>query len=202
MRRQGQLDLWSLLPRRRPKQPKVSPPEPKPVGTARSRLGSSGRSEGPKPGSMGAKYHAMERDLLTRYGVRVRKWRSSMSGVAWEVHYRDGTISRLIEAPKPRGPMSAAVFCHEIGHHAIGFKTYKPRCLEEYHAWEWSLRTMAQYELNVTQRVRDRMHDSLHYAVLKAARRGLKRLPSELSPYVAPRVGSPRCRLESGKPIA
>ncbi len=148
------------------------------------------------------KYLAMERELLAQYGVRVRKWRSSMSGVAWEVHYRDGTVSRLIESPRPKGPMSAAVFCHEIGHHAIGFKTYRPRCLEEYHAWAWSLRTMAQYELNITQSVRDRMHDSLHYAVLKAARRGLKTLPIELEPFVRPRKGSPRAAAEIGKQIA
>ena len=38
--------------------------------------------------------------------------------------------------------MSAAIFCHEIGHHAIGFTRYKPRCLEEYHAWAWSFAEM------------------------------------------------------------
>lgn len=151
---------------------------------------------------MQSKYLAMERELLAKYGVRVRKWRTSMSGVAWEVHYRDGTVSRLIESPRPKGPMSAAVFCHEIGHHAIGFKTYRPRCLEEYHAWAWSLRTMAQYDLNITQRVRDRMHDSLHYAVLKAERRGLKSLPVELEPFACPRTPSPRASTEIGKQIA
>ena len=55
--------------------------------------------------------------MLQKYEIRVRKWRSSMSGIAWYVTYRSGKIQRLIEAPRPKGPMSAAVFLHEIGHH-------------------------------------------------------------------------------------
>lgn len=194
-----QLDLWSLLPSRR--KPKLEKTLPKSAPTVTTRVRAV-RPNGPKPGTMQHKYLVMERELLAEYGVRVRKWRTSMSGVAWEVHYRDGTVSRLIESPRPKGPMSAAVFCHEIGHHAIGFKTYRPRCLEEYHAWAWSLRTMAQYELNITQSVRDRMHDSLHYAVLKAERRGLKSLPAELEPFARPRSRSPRANAGIGKPIA
>lgn len=136
---------------------------------------------------MQARYEEITREMLARYGVRVRKWRSSMSGVAWQVTYQDGSVSKLIESPKPKGPMSAAIFLHEIGHHAIGFGTYKPRCLEEYYAWKFSIETMRELELNVTDRVMERMHDSLHYAIEKAARRGLKRLPGELTPYVQPR---------------
>ncbi len=137
----------------------------------------------PNPDSAQARYDLMTRTMLARYGVRVRKWRSGMCGVAWQVTYQDGTISRLIEAPRPKGPMSAAVFLHEIGHHAIGFHTYSPRCLEEYHAWKYAIDQMAAWDLNITQRVHDRMHDSLHYAVEKARRRGLKVLPPELEPY-------------------
>jgi len=136
---------------------------------------------------MQLKYEQATREMLARYGVRVRKWRTSMSGVAWQVTYRDGSVSRLIESPRPKGPMSAAIFLHEIGHHAIGFGTYKPRCLEEYYAWKFSIEAMHELGLNVTDRVHERMHDSLHYAVEKARRRGLKRLPSELLPYVQPR---------------
>lgn len=146
------------------------------------------------------RYEAMTRAMLARYGVRVRKWRGGMSGVAWQVTYRDGTVSRLIEAPRPKGPMSAAVFLHEIGHHAIGFSTYKPRCLEEYHAWKYALEQMEAWELNVTQRVHDRMHDSLHYAVEKARRRGLKDLPVELRPYARARPGRGRARLAEQDP--
>ncbi|MGV6814119.1 MAG: hypothetical protein ACWA5W_03805, partial [Phycisphaerales bacterium] len=126
--------------------------------------------------------------MLAKHGVRVRKWRSSMSGVAWQVTYRDGSVSKLLESPKPKGPMSAAIFLHEIGHHAIGFGTYKPRCLEEYYAWKFSIDTMHELGLNVTDRVHERMHDSLHYALEKALRRGLKNIPDELLPYQSPRI--------------
>lgn len=135
-------------------------------------------------GAMGEKYDAMMRELLTLHGVRVRKWRTAMSGVAWCVRYRDGRLVRLIEAPRPVGPMSAAVFCHEIGHHAIGFDVYKPRCLEEYHAWAWAIAEMQRRGLNVTDKVRERMTKSLEYAVAKSLRRGIKSLPPELSPYI------------------
>lgn len=179
--RMTQLNLWSLLGGTR---------RPAPAAPARVKVDVPAPSlpVAPRATPMQQRYDHMTKDLLKIHGVRVRKWRSSMSGVAWQVSYRDGTMSRLIESPRPRGPMSAAVFCHEIGHHAIGFHTYRPRCLEEYHAWAWSLRTMAQYELNITQSVRDRMHDSLHYAIAKAKRRGLKAIPDELIPYLQPRI--------------
>ncbi|MBC7835676.1 MAG: hypothetical protein H7Y88_11340 [Phycisphaerales bacterium] len=113
-----------------------------------------------------------------------------MSGVAWYVTYKDGRIQRLIEAPKPKGPMSMAVFLHEIGHHAIGFDKYKPRCLEEYHAWAWAISTMEAGGLNVTDAVRARMYRSLWYAVEKAKRRGIRVIPPELTPYLE---RPPRC---------
>lgn len=79
--------------------------------------------------------------------------------------------------------MSCAIFLHEIGHHVIGFRIYRPRCLEEYHAWKWSLDTMRELGFNVTKSVEKRMAESLRYAVAKARRRGLKKLPTELIPY-------------------
>ncbi len=121
--------------------------------------------------------------MLQRYSVRVRKWRSSMSGVAWQLKYTDGRLVNLIESPRPKGPMSIAVFLHEIGHHAIGFNRYKPRCLEEYHAWMWALGAMEHHGLNITDAVRHRIALSLWYAVSKARRRGLAQLPPELEPY-------------------
>lgn len=135
------------------------------------------------PASMEERYDAVTRLMLERYSIRVRKWRTSMSGLAWCLTYRDGSLKRLIEAPRPRGPMSAAVFLHEIGHHAIGFNVYKPRCLEEFHAWRWSLEAMEAHGLNVTEQVRYRMHLSLWYAVAKARRRGLRVVPAELEPF-------------------
>lgn len=134
--------------------------------------------------SMQARYDAVTRLMLEGHRIRVRKWRKGMSGIAWYVKYRDGTIQRLIEAPRPKGPMSAAIFLHEVGHHAIGFHTYKPRCLEEYHAWRWSLEAMERHGLNITDAVRLRMHRSLWYAVQKARRRGIKEIPAELAPFV------------------
>jgi hypothetical protein len=133
---------------------------------------------------MQTRYDAMTRDMLAKYGVRVRRWRTAMSGIAWELRYHDGRTARLIESPRPKGPMSAAIFLHEIGHHAIGFNTYKPRCLEEYYAWAFALEHMDKLNLNITDNVRRRMHNSLHYAVQKARRRGIKAIPAELEPYL------------------
>ncbi len=129
------------------------------------------------------RYEALIEEMKQAYGLRVRRWRTSMTGCAWIVRYHNGRESRLIEAPYPRGPMSAAIFLHEVGHHAIGFRTYSPRCLEEYHAWRWSLEAMRQRGLNVTPAVERRMAESLHYAVAKAKRRGLKNVPEELVPF-------------------
>jgi len=137
-----------------------------------------------RPASAQARYDQIVEEMLGKYDVRVRKWRTSMSGIAWYVTYKDGRVSRLIEAPRPKGPMSVAVFLHEIGHHAIGFNVYKPRCREEYYAWAWAIARMEELGLNVTESVRHRMHLSLWYAVDKARRRGIKQVPEELAPYM------------------
>jgi hypothetical protein len=134
--------------------------------------------------TMQDKYDAIVIEMKQAYGVRIRKWRSNSTGCAWEIRYANGTTNRLLESPYPRGPMSCAIFLHEIGHHAIGFGTYRPRCLEEFYAWKWALDTMRSRGLNVTPPVEKRMADSLRYAVAKARRRGLAQLPQELEPYV------------------
>jgi len=170
------LTLWDLVRKVLP-HPAPSPPK-RPVSRQR-----------PSPATretMDERYDRITRQVIEQHSVRVRRWRSSMSGIAWEVVYHDGRVNKLIEAPRPRGPMSAAVFLHEIGHHAIGFGIYRPRCLEEYHAWAFSLAKMEELGLNVTEAVRRRMHDSLHYAIGKARRRGLRQLPAELEPFVKP----------------
>jgi hypothetical protein len=138
---------------------------------------------------MEERYDRVVNEMLGRYQVKVRRWRKAMSGVAWEWRYQDGTRKRMIESPRPRGPMSAAIFLHEIGHHAIGFDRYKPRCLEEYHAWMWALEAMREHELNITESVMHRVRESLWYAVRKAERRGIRGLPPELEAY---RVRPPR----------
>ncbi len=134
-----------------------------------------------------ANYERMTREMLATHGVRVRRWRTSMSGIAWTVTYQDGKVVRLIESPKPKGPMSAAIFLHEIGHHAIGIGAFKPRCLEEYHAWRFALEEMARQGIAITERVEKRRRDSLRYAVGKAMRRGIRDVPAELQEFVPTR---------------
>jgi hypothetical protein len=186
MVREAAQTLWDLIvPRGRAAAAGRVPMSSASVGRRRSKPARTARAAAaPGPDSMAAAYERVTRAMLSRYGVRVRKWRSGMSGVAWQVTYQDGTVARLIEAPRPRGPMSAAVFLHEIGHHAIGFGTYKPRCLEELKAWEFSLAAMREHGLNVTEAVERRMRESMEYAVGKATRRGIKGLPSEVAAYL------------------
>ncbi|MFN8729408.1 MAG: hypothetical protein ACK5Z4_06025 [Planctomyces sp.] len=150
------------------------------------------RAAQPASDTAQARYDAVVKLMLDQHGIRVRRWRNSMSGVAYEVAYRDGSTARFIESPRPKGPMSAAIFLHEIGHHAIGFNRYKPRCLEEYHAWAWSLRAMEEHGLSITDAVRRRMHQSLHYAIGKATRRGIRAVPPELHPFMSRPPRSPR----------
>ena len=133
---------------------------------------------------MRERYDALVDEMKRTYEIRIRKWRSSSSGCAWVVRYDNGDERRLIEAPYPKGPMSCAIFLHEVGHHAIGFGTYRPRCLEEYHAWQWAIQTMRAKGLNVTAAVEKRMAESLRYAVQKARKRGLKSIPPQLGAYV------------------
>lgn len=188
--------LLLLFPTKRRRRAKVVAAPPSPEGAEATQAIAENevavpptRSSAPpaRPTSkvrMQDRYDQLVIEMKTRYGFRIRKWRQSMSGCAWMVKYEDGKVVRLIESPYPRGPMSAAIFLHEVGHHAIGFGVYKPRCLEELRAWEWSLQAMATHGLNITPRVHARMQESMRYAVAKALRRGLKRLPADLVPYL------------------
>jgi len=144
--------------------------------------------------TMKDRYELITTTMISKYHLHINKWRTSTTGCAWIITNPDGSQTRFIESPQPKGPMSAAVFLHEVGHHAIGLGTYRPRCLEEYKAWEWSLNTMQQYNLNITPAVRKRVHDSLHYALQKALRRGLKNIPEELLPFIKPIKTSPSIR--------
>jgi len=131
-----------------------------------------------------AKYDALVEKMKDTYGFRILKWRSSMSGCAWELKDKQGNISRLIESPYPRGPMSCVVFLHEVGHHAIGFHVYRPRCLEEYYAWEWAFKAMKANDISLTVNVCKRRDNAIRYAVSKALRRGLQSIPDELISYL------------------
>lgn len=131
-----------------------------------------------------AKYDALVEQMKETYGFSIRKWRSSMSGCAWELKDKHGNITRMLESPYPKGPMSCAIFLHEVGHHAIGFHVYKPRCLEEYYAWEWSINAMEANGIRVTENVLKRRDYSLRYALAKALRRRLRKVPAELVQYL------------------
>jgi hypothetical protein len=123
----------------------------------------------------------MVRELKTRYKISIRKWRKHMSGVAYELTYADGRIKRLISAPRPRSPVSAAIFLHEVGHHAIGFRRYSPRCLEEYYVWQWTFREMAAHGIPTDERVLRHYRRSM-YHYLKLARGNGHPVPVELMP--------------------
>ena len=131
-----------------------------------------------------SKYDAIVQKMKETYGFRIRKWRSSMSGCAWELRDKAGNITRMVESPYPRGPMSCVIFLHEVGHHAIGFHVYKPRCLEEYYAWEWAMNAMKANDIRITSNVLKRRENALRYALAKALRRGLQRIPAELEQFL------------------
>ena len=176
------ITLWDIL---RPLTSALLGP-PASAAPVRKRSAAPTRRQRAKRPTRQDRYETVKADMLARYGVRVRRWRKSLSGLAWQVEYRDGRIQRLIESPEPKTPLSMAIFLHEIGHHAIGLARHKPRCLEEYLAWKFSLDQMEALGLPVTDRVRQRVHRSLRYAVSKARRRGLRELPPELLPYAEP----------------
>jgi hypothetical protein len=127
-------------------------------------------------------YFQLVEDLKSRYKISIRKWRSHMSGVAYELTYRDGRIKRLISAPRPRSPVSAAIFLHEVGHHAVGFRRYSPRCLEEYYVWQWTFREMLARNIPITPRVlRHYQRSMYHYTRL--AQKHNHHLPGDLASF-------------------
>lgn len=129
-------------------------------------------------------YCAIVDDMKRLHELRVKKWRRSMSGCAWRVYHADGRAVNWIEAPYPKTPISLAIFLHEVGHHVIGFERYKRRCEEEYHVWVWAIEQMKRLGVEPDERVLRRFDLSIQYAVDKAVRRGLKRLPQPLHRYV------------------
>jgi hypothetical protein len=119
-----------------------------------------------------------------RYELRIHRWRRNMSGCAWRAYHHDGRVVNWIESPIPKTPISLAIFLHEVGHHAIGFNTYKKRCEEEYHVWVWALNTMRRFGVEPDARVHRRFQLSMQYAVGKAVRRGVKKLPEPLHQFL------------------
>jgi hypothetical protein len=124
------------------------------------------------------------RAVRTKYDVRVRRWRTGMSGKAWREYHHDGRVVNWIESPLPRTPISLAIFLHEVGHHVIGFEKFRKRCEEEFFVWMWALREMRKFGVEPDARVNRRVELSMRYAVSKAIRRGIKEVPQTLIQYL------------------
>lgn len=125
----------------------------------------------------------MVRELKMRYKINIRKWQKRMSGAAYELTYADGRIKRLISAPRPRGPVSAAIFLHEVGHHAVGFRRYPLRCLEEYYVWQWAFREMHARHIPISPRVMRHYCRSMYHYVQRERTRGHHHIPQELHAF-------------------
>jgi hypothetical protein len=164
----------------RPAEPAASPQPSK--RTTKPRPASKRRVAKPSVRQQG--YDRLVEEMKAAYGFRVRKWRRTMSGCAWELVFRDGRRQRMLESPYPKTPLSCSIFLHEVGHHAIGLGAVRPRCLEELRAWEWSLAAMEARGLEIDERVRERFRRSMEYAVAKASRRKIRDLPEELHAYL------------------
>jgi len=124
-------------------------------------------------------------EMKQTFDISIRKWRSGMSGVAYELHYSNGDVKRLISSPHPRSPVSACIFLHEVGHHAIGFRKFRPRCLEEYHVWQWAFSQMRMRGIPIDARVEKHYRRSMQHYVCLAKRRGLRQVPPELLEFQA-----------------
>jgi len=127
-----------------------------------------------------ADYANIVRLMKRRHHIRVRRWRKSMTGRAWRVYHHDGKTDNWIEAPTPKTPLSLSIFLHEVGHHVLGFEKFKKRCEEEYHVWLWAIDEMKRQGVKPDARVMNRFELSMRYAVGKAMRRGIKRIPDTL----------------------
>jgi hypothetical protein len=126
------------------------------------------------------RFDAIVADFLARHPLRVKRWRSTLSGVAVLRIFRDGREERTIEAPYPTSALRLAIFLHEVGHHVLGLGVHRPRCLEEYLAWRYAIDRLAELGIPVEGPVARRFERSMQYAVAKAIRRGIRRLPVEL----------------------
>ncbi len=128
-------------------------------------------------------YESIFANIKARYDIRIRRWRSNMTGCAWRVRYSDGRTINWVECPRIKSPISLAIFLHEVGHHVIGFDRYTLSCEEEYHAWRWAIRTMRALGVEPDARTQRRLDLSMQYAVEKAMRRGLTIFPQELHEF-------------------
>ncbi len=162
-------------PRVKPAPPRVKPVPPRVKPRAPRGIDHSRRAQ--------QRYDAIVEDSLAQHGLRVRRWRNSLSGLATLRIYRDGSQDRTIESPYPTSPLRLAIFLHEVGHHVIGLGVFRPRCLEEFHAWRYAIDRMNEMGLPTEGTVQRRFERSMQYAVAKSVRRGIRALPVEVAAF-------------------
>lgn len=94
--------------------------------------------------SVSARYEEAAAILLRESGCTVRRYRTSMSGIAWN------NDAWEIEAPAPRGEVSFGTFAHEIAHHLLHMHGApgRPRWVEEIEAEEWALDQFDRFGLS------------------------------------------------------
>lgn len=125
------------------------------------------------------KYELAGHKLLWEWGVTIRKFRSSSSGVAY-------LYTNEIECPRPRGLMSFAILSHEIGHVVCGHTIHphaQKRWEEEYEAWQFALDRCREAGFPVKQKLRWQIKRDMNYALGKALRRGLVGMPAKSKRY-------------------
>lgn len=128
------------------------------------------------------RYAGQARELLAEHGVRVCRWNQRMTGAAYL-----RVAGRPITAPHPRSPLSFAILAHEVGHHAIA--RVRPRCLEEYQAWQFAFAQLERFGIEPDRRTRERYQRSMQWALHKALRRGLRAVPGNLHEFVLEQAG-------------
>ena len=128
------------------------------------------------------RYVPQARMLLEEHGVHVYRWRTRVSGHALLGDQLRAMQVRPIAAPHPRSPLSFAILAHEVGHHALG--TIRPRCLEEYRAWQFAFAQLERFGIDPGKRTHERYQRSMRWALYKALQRGLKTVPDELTVFL------------------
>lgn len=120
------------------------------------------------------KWYDAGMELAAKYHVKIRKYRKSMTGVAY-------FSSCEICTPEPKTAKSFYIFTHEVGHIANG--NIKPSCLGEYMADKFAEDSFKQYGFTIPREVKAEMNRYRAYSLAQALNRGLKNIPAELKPY-------------------
>lgn len=115
--------------------------------------------------------------LEAESGVKVRRYRSSLSGVAYTKADDWG-----IEVPEPTTPVRFAIFAHEVGHQVLHRAERRsrqvPRWIEEAEAWRYATDACRRFGVPLDRHVSRRVQIGVTYALAKAKRRGTTNLPT------------------------